>query len=250
MDRLVNSSISIVLPAFNEARNLRNVMAEAIEVLNRIQADWEVLIVDDGSTDATAEVVHGFQLVHPEQIKLLQHSTNRGYGEALRTGFRSASKALLFFTDSDGQFSFEDLPQFIGCLHDQDMVLGERSTRQDPWYRKANSKIGNVLARAVLGIRVRDINCAYKLFRTDLVRKLPLESEGALINTELLAFAHRLDWSYVQVPVRHFPRKHGQPTGAKLSVILRTFAEYFALRKRLELTVGDSVRLGSGISPS
>lgn len=242
--------MSVVLPAFNEAGNLRRVVPEAAETLTQMQFDWEVLIVDDGSADATSAVAHELEMLFPGRIKLIQHPTNKGYGAALRSGFQAASKALLFFTDADGQFSFAELPQFVDCLRDQDMVLGERSNRQDPWYRKMNSKIGNFLARAVLGVRVRDINCAYKLFRTSLVKVLPLESEGALINTELLAFAHRLGWSYVQVPVRHFPRICGKPTGANVSVIIRTFAEYFALRKRLDSAVIESVRLGDGLSTS
>jgi glycosyltransferase involved in cell wall biosynthesis len=248
MSESLNISISVVLPALNEAGNLSRVVTDAAQTLNRMQIDWEIIVVDDGSADTTSEVARNMEMHFPSRIKLIQHQTNKGYGAALQSGFQAATKTLLFFTDADGQFSFEDFPQFVACLGVQDMVLGERSKRRDPWHRKLNSKIGNYLARAVLGIRVRDINCAYKLFRTSLVKMLPLESEGALINTELLAFAHRLSWSYVQVPVRHLPRICGKPTGAKFSVIVRTFAEYFVLRKRLDSAVIESMRLGDGLS--
>ncbi len=237
MDEAHTGSISIVLPAFNEAENLNRVVKEATEILGKMLFDWEVIVVDDGSCDATFSVAQTVQATHPERIKIVRHPVNLGYGAALRSGFQAASKSLLFFTDSDGQFSFEELPQFVNCLRDNDMVLGERTDRRDRWHRKLNSQIGNFLARAVLGVRVRDINCAYKLFRTSLIKRLSLASDGALINTELLAIANRLGWSYVQVPVRHFPRTFGTPTGARLSVIARTFVEYFALRKRLDSAV-------------
>jgi len=171
--------------------------------------------------------------IYGEQIKIIRHDVNLGYGAALRSGFSTARHEYIFFTDSDGQFRFDDLEKFLLYIETCDMVIGFRELRRDPWFRKTNSRIGNLLARAMLGVKVRDINCAYKLFRKSLLSTLPLRSEGALINTEILAFAARRGWKHVELPVPHYPRRFGNPTGANFWVILKTFKEYFDLRKRI-----------------
>ncbi len=225
-------SLSLILPAFNEAENLSATVEDALSSLANFAPELEILIVDDGSIDATAEVGEHLASRHP-LVRIIRHPHNRGYGATLRSGFAAARYDLVFFTDSDGQFRFDQVGEFIKQIDAFDMVIGFRADRQDRWWRKANSRIGNWLARTLLGVRVKDINCAYKMFHRPLLQQLSLTSEGAMINTELLALAAQAGWTFQEVAVAHYPRKFGSATGAKFLVIIRTFAEYFQLRHRI-----------------
>src|ERR1039457_5019147 len=203
-----NESVSIVLPALNEAKNLEGTIASALAAVSKLVSEFEVLVVDDGSTDATAEVCRRLPFANPS-IRLCRHEQQRGYGAALRTGLTKAGCDLVFFTDADGQFSFDEIGDFLNAIDSVDMVIGYRVDRQDPWFRKVNSRIGNWIARRQFGVRARDINCAYKLLRRAALQQLPLVSNGAMINTELLAHAAREGWIFHELPVNHFPRTHG-----------------------------------------
>jgi glycosyltransferase involved in cell wall biosynthesis len=228
-------SVSVVLPAFNEALNLPEVVRGAVEILKRDYAEaWEIVLVDDGSSDDTQEVWRKIVETHRTgHMRLVRHEVNRGYGAALRSGFAAAGCETVFFTDADGQFRFDDLAKFSRALANCDMVIGWRNGRRDSFHRKFNAGVGNWLARTLLGVQARDINCAYKLFRRELLQKIPLQSDGLLINTELLALAARARWDCVELPVAHFPRHVGTPTGARPSVLLRIVPEYFRLRRQL-----------------
>jgi glycosyltransferase involved in cell wall biosynthesis len=227
-----NHSLSLILPAFNEAKNLSATVEDALSSLVNVVPELEILIVDDGSIDATAEVSEYLASRHP-LVRIIRHPHNRGYGATLRSGFAAARYDLVFFTDSDGQFRFDQVGDFIKQIDAFDMVIGFRANRQDRWWRKANSRIGNWLARTLLGVRVKDINCAYKMFHRLLLQQLSLTSEGAMISTELLAFAAQAGWTFQEVAVAHYPRKFGSATGARFLVIIRTFVEYFQLRHRI-----------------
>lgn len=226
-----NHSFSLILPAFNEAQNLSATVENAVSALSNIVPELEILIVDDGSTDATAEVCDRLASRHPV-VRIIRHPRNRGYGAALQSGFAAARYDLVFFTDSDGQFRFGQVAEFIAQVDAVHMVLGYRAG-QDRWLRKVSCYIGNWLARTLLGVRVRDINCAYKLFHRHFLQQLPLMSEGAMINTELLALAAQAGWTFHEIAVAHYPRKSGAATGAKFQVIVRTIAEYFQLQRRI-----------------
>jgi glycosyltransferase involved in cell wall biosynthesis len=227
-----NHSFSLILPAFNEAQNLSATVENAVSALSNVVSELEILIVDDGSTDATAEVCDRLASRHPV-VRIIRHPRPRGYGAALRTGFAAARCDLVFFTDSAGQFRFGPVAEFIAQIDAVHMVLGYRPDREDQWFRKANSGIGNWLARTLLGVRVRDINCPYKLFHRHFLQRLPLTSEGAMINTELLALAAQAGWTFYEIAVTHYPRKFGAATGAKFQVIARTLVEYLQLQRRI-----------------
>jgi glycosyltransferase involved in cell wall biosynthesis len=226
-------SISVVLPAFNEERNLASAINAAIAALHRIGAVFEIVIVDDGSTDGTPEVCRELRAGH-SSIRVIRHEHNRGYGAALRVGFDAAQCDLIFFTDADGQFSFEQLSEFLRKIDNCDAVIGYRIARQDLWHRKLNSRVGNWFARTILSLRVKDINCAYKLLRRESLRKLPLRCDGAMINTELLALGYWAGWKIIELPVAHFPRRFGKATGAKPAVILRTMVEFVATYRKID----------------
>jgi len=219
-------SISVVLPAYNEERNISETLLTVLSVLSQWQRDFEILVVNDGSVDRTEAIVAELAAQHP-QLRLINHTTNKGYGAALVSGFETATKELTFFMDSDGQFDICDLQRFFLFIDEYDAVIGYRLDRQDSWMRKLNAWGWKCLIGWVLGVHVRDIDCAFKLLRTDFLHQHPLETRGAMINAELLYKLKRADYSCREVGVHHLPRRGGRATGANLRVIARAFRELF-----------------------
>jgi hypothetical protein len=216
--------LSLCLPAYNEAANIEDTMDGACAMLPEFVRDFEIVVVDDGSRDATAEIVARYAEREP-RVRLVSHGQNRGYGAAVSSGLRAASGDLIMFTDADGQFSLLDLPTLLAEIDDADLVIGYRYRRADPRYRLLNAWAWNRLIRLVLGVKVRDLDCAFKLFRRDVVEQLQLTSTGAGINAEILVQCVRGGLRMTEVPVAHYPRSQGTPTGAAFRVILRAFRE-------------------------
>ena len=216
--------LSLCMPAFNEAANIADTILAALTILPEFFDRFEVVVVDDGSADATGEIVA--RLAEPDdRVRLVRHETNRGYGAAVTSGLRAARGDLVAFTDSDGQFSLLDLPQLL-CLLDQcDVAVGYRYRRADPWQRSLNAWGWNCLIRFLLGVRVNDLDCAFKLFRREALDRLCLTASGAAINAEIMAQCFRNGLRVAETPVNHFPRYGGAPTGARLQVIYRAFRE-------------------------
>jgi glycosyltransferase involved in cell wall biosynthesis len=220
-------SLSLVLPAFNEASNLPEGLAEAREVFSRAGAgrlDWEVVVVDDGSADETAAVVRALAELEP-RIRLVQHAQNRGYGAALRSGFEAATKSWVMFTDADLQFDLAEVDRLLAHTARFEIISGYRAPRRDPWNRRANAWAWGRLVNTVFDLGVRDVNCAFKLFRRDVLEGVRIRSSGAFVNTEILARARAAGFRIKEVPVSHFPRRHGVQTGAHPKVVLRAFGE-------------------------
>jgi glycosyltransferase involved in cell wall biosynthesis len=221
-------TISFVLPAYNEESNITRAIESTVAVASRYCPNFEIIVVDDGSADRTAELTQASAAVH-HQVRLIQHETNRGYGEALRTGFTHAEMEFVFFTDSDNQFDMDELPLLLAWADHADVVAGYRKVRQDPIMRRLNAWAWNRLVRALFYVPVRDIDCAFKLFRRDALAAIDIESRGAMINTEIMVKLARAGWTVVEVGVTHLPRMAGSTTGAKPSVILRAFREVRAM---------------------
>jgi glycosyltransferase involved in cell wall biosynthesis len=160
-------------------------------------------------------------------VRLITHQVNQGAGAALVSGFMQATKAYTFYMDADGQFDIYDLNWLLPYLGEYDGVFGYREDRQDPLMRKLNAWGWNQVVRFVFNVRVRDIDCAFKIFRTDYFHHVVLEARGALLLTEVVYKFARAGYYYTEVPVKHLPREAGDATGAKLSVILRAFREMF-----------------------
>ena len=225
-ERVSNRSLSVVLPAYNEEQVIASIVSDVLNVLSRWQMDVEVLVVDDGSTDRTRSIVAALAATH-SQVRLITHSTNQGYGAALASGFAAATKDLTLFMDADGQFDIRDLQRFFPYIDEYGAVIGYRIHRRDSWMRKLNAWGWKHLIRLVLGVHVRDIDCAFKLLRTDFLHRYPLETRGAMINAELLYKLKRAGYSYREVGVHHLPRRGGRATGASPRVIARAFRELF-----------------------
>lgn len=216
--------LSVVLPAYNEAAVIEKTVTRVAQALAQWTADFEIIVINDGSQDGTRAIVERISAADG-RVRLINHTVNRGYGAALVTGFRSVTKDLVFFMDSDGQFDINDLESFFPLIEQYDAVFGYRNPRCDPWLRKLNAWGWKQLVRAVFGIQVRDIDCAFKLYRAEFFQTLELETCGAMINTEVLYKFKRAGYRYAEVGVRHLPRQAGEATGAKPAVIMRALRE-------------------------
>jgi glycosyltransferase involved in cell wall biosynthesis len=220
-------SLSLFFPTYNEEENIRELLHTTLNVVQSSPyvGDYELLVIDDGSRDRTRELAESVARTHP-QVRVVSHTKNKGYGAALKTGIREARMDYIFFTDADLQFDIVELNSLLAQLAEhEDLVVGYRAPRRDPFMRLVNAKVWNILNRLLFGLKVRDIDCAFKLFRRDLVQKLRLRSNGAMINAEMLIRLARSGVTIKEIPVTHLARVSGSPTGAKPSVILRAFRE-------------------------
>ncbi|MEM9369429.1 MAG: glycosyltransferase, partial [Planctomycetota bacterium] len=204
-------SLSLVIPAYNEAEVITQAIDEATDALSAVTPDYEIIVVDDGSTDGTASIVWSIAS-RDARVHLIQNETNQGYGATLRNGFAQATKGLVAFTDADCQFDLAELDRFLLLVNSYDAVCGYRIDRQDTRLRCFYSLIYNWIVRIVLGIRVRDVDCALKVFRGDLLRRTEIRSDGFLINSDLLTQIRELGGSIVEVGVTHRARPAGQST--------------------------------------
>ncbi len=226
--------ISIVLPARNEVDNIVGAVEKSLVVAQRLASRYEVIVVDDGSTDGTGHAMEALAKQHYPQVRLVTHSVNQGYGAALRTGFRESRFELVFFTDSDNQFDVSELEYFIPMMADYDMVTGFRVYRYDPVLRCILSWFYNRLVGVLFGLRVRDVDCAFKLMRRELVQKVTIECNNFFVNTELLAKARRWNFRIAEKGVRHYPRTAGE-TSVRPSDIPRTLGTVFRMWRRIYL---------------
>jgi dolichol-phosphate mannosyltransferase len=230
-DRYRRVRLSLVLPAFNEEAGIRQAVQEADEALAALCDDYEVLVVDDGSSDGTAQAVQAESAVRP-RVRLLAHGSNRGYGAALRTGFTAARFELVAFTDADCQFYLEDLGKLLPLAEQNDVAVGYRIGRQDPWRRRVLSGGFNLMVRALLGTGVSDCDCALKVFRREALAHLLPETDGFFVNAEMLARARQQGFSVAEAGVRHRARVRGVSKVSILQVprVLRTLLPFWWTR--------------------
>lgn len=221
--------ITIFFPCYNEEENVERVTREALAVAPEISDDYEIIIVNDGSRDRTGEIADRLAAEYPV-VKVVHHQKNKGYGGALQSGFRNATKELVFYTDGDGQFRIEEITKLLPLIEKYDIVSGYRINRRDPLIRKINAFLWGTLVNILFKFKVSDVDSAFKLYRRKIFDEITLESQGALIDTEILAKAKARGYLITEVGVNHYPRIAGEQTGAKLSVILKAFIELFKLK--------------------
>ena len=238
--------LSVIFPAFNEERNIRRTVETAIRVLPKVATRWEIIVVDDGSNDTTALICDDLKARCPE-VQIIRHGQNRGYGAALKSGIVLAKYDLIFFSDSDGRFDLQELQQLICWSKDYDIVAGYRAKRHDPLHRRINALGWNVLVRLLLGVKIRDIDCAFKLFRREVFEHVQIRCVGAMVNTEILAQATQLGMRIREVKVSHFPRRYGKQSGANVRVIIKAFRELCRLWRKLRHIAPDQAGLHSAL---
>jgi glycosyltransferase involved in cell wall biosynthesis len=231
-------SLSVVFPAFNEEANIRGVVEDAHRTVPKLAPIFEIIVVNDGSKDRTGEICD--RLVEElSNVRVVHHPRNRGYGAALKSGIMLARYDLIFFTDADGQFDLTEVAALVEQADAYDIVAGYRARRQDPPHRLLFAWGWNVLVRVVLGIRIRDIDCAFKVFHRDVFDRIQIQSVGAMVNTEIFAQASKFGMTVKEVRVNHFPRRHGKSTGGNIAVIRKAFRELIRMRRILHRVTPD-----------
>ena len=231
-ERRETNSISVFFPCYNEQENVARTVQQALSVLEKLNADFEVIIVDDGSSDRTGRIADEIAASN-DRVKVVHHQNNLGYGAALKSGFKEAQKQLVFYTDGDGQFDISEMPLLLPLIEKYDIVSCFRLNRQDNLLRRINGFCWTKLVCVLFGLKVRDIDCAFKLYKRKIFDNIKLSSTGALIDAEILARAVRKGYSLTQKGVHHYPRTAGEQTGANFRVISRAFKELLKLRKKI-----------------
>jgi glycosyltransferase involved in cell wall biosynthesis len=213
--------ISVTLPAYNEADNIEALSEEIRQYFEGKKIPHEIIIVNDGSADETGKIADALAAKH-KTISVIHHSPNQGYGRSLLDGFKSSRYEYLFFTDADRQFKIESLDEFIPHARDGsvDMIIGYRIDRQDPFMRKLLSGCFNLLIRIIFGLKVKDIDCAFKLFKKKSFVSLGIQSGDFLFNAEMLAKAQAKHFTIREIGVRHFPRAGGTSTVSTRHIFL------------------------------
>ncbi len=222
-------SLTIFFPFWNEEKNVEPVVSKAAAIAPEIAEEWEILIIDDGSSDGTLKKAQQLSK-EVKNIRVVTHTPNRGYGAALKEGFENAKYEVVVFTDGDGQFDFSEVKKFVEEIEDADMVIGFRKKRRDTFTRDVLMRMLKIWDFVFFAFWFRDIDCGFKMFKKEaLMQILPLRSEGAMITTEILAKAVRKKLKIKQVEVEHYPRQFGKQTGANLPVIVRAVLESLIL---------------------
>jgi glycosyltransferase involved in cell wall biosynthesis len=229
----MTQGISVFFPAYNDEASIAGLVGDALAVLPGLTDDFEVIVVDDGSTDGTAAVLD--ELARADsRVRVVRHESNRGYGAALRTGFASATKDLIFYTDGDGQYDVRELLRLRPLLAEGvDIVNGYKIQRADGWQRKAIGAGYNQLAHLLFSIPIRDVDCDFRLLRRRAVEPLELVSSSGSICVELVHKLHRAGCVFAEVPVRHHPRTHGRSQFFTPRRVARTALDLLSLWLRV-----------------
>ncbi len=221
--------LSIFFPFWNEEKNIEKVIKKAIPVAKKVASKWEIIIIDDGSSDKTYEIAKKLTKENSNLV-VVTHDKNRGYGAALKSGFEKAKYKYVIFTDGDGQFDFSQTPKLIEKIGDSDIVIGFRKKRVDNPFRHLLMNLLKIWDFIFFGFYFKDIDCGFKLFKKDALNKImPLKSEGAMITTEILARAKKAKLKISEVEVMHYPRIYGDQSGGNFRVIFRAVKESFLL---------------------
>jgi glycosyltransferase involved in cell wall biosynthesis len=226
------SSLSIVLPAYNEEANVASAVEQVSAVAQQLGIEYEIILVNDGSADRTGEIGRELMQRVPH-FQLVEHYPNRGYGGSLKAGFAAATKDLIAFVPADNQFDFGEIHLLLDALDGADIVSGYRAKREDHFVRKLNALGWNTLVRVLFGYLCHDIDCGFKLFRREVLDRVTIISDGAMIDTELLAGARARGFRIAEVPVTHLPRVGGEATGANFKVIAKAFRDLARFRRQL-----------------
>jgi len=227
-------SVSVFFPAYNDAPSLPALLEKTFAVLPKLTEDFEVIVVNDGSRDNTAQVLAELQVRYGPRLRVVTHATNQGYGAALRSGFSAARKELVFYTDGDGQYDPGELPKLMALMApDVGLVNGYKIERRDPFHRILLGRLYNWFARWLFRIRIRDIDCDYRLIRRSLLDEIRLRCTSGTICVELVRKLELSPYRVLEVPVHHYPRQHGRSQFFRIRSLATTFGQLIWLYIRL-----------------
>lgn len=222
------SSLTLCFPLYNEAANLPTLIESADKIGRTIAHNYEIILINDGSSDNSAQILQSYR--QNSHIKIIHHKKNYGYGRAIRSGIQASTKKWFFFSDADNQFDLQELKQFLPHIQNHQILTGYRQNRADPTFRKLYARLWITLIKTTLKIHLKDLNCAFKLFKSDHLKSLKLSSDGALINAEIFYKLKPQQLSLIELPVTHRQRLHGEPTGGNLKVVIKAFRELIQLK--------------------
>jgi len=223
------NQLSVFFPAYNEGENIENTVRRALKILPLVAEKYEVIIVDDGSKDKTGEIAD-WLAKETREVKVVHHWPNRGYGGALKTGFKTAQYLWVAFTDADGQFDFGEIKKFLPLTEDYDLILGYRLNRADSLTRKTGTFVWSFLARLLLGLDVKDYSCGFKLVKKKTFEEVqPLIGEEKVTQIEWLIKAKKKGFKFAEIGVCHYPREFGKQTGASIKVVFKSIVDLFKL---------------------
>ncbi len=227
------AALSVFFPAYNEEKNIKKTVNASVEKLKKTAGSYEVIVVDDGSLDQTAVIVKKLIKRNP-RIKLIAHTPNRGYGAALKSGFTHCQYPWIAYTDSDGQFNFQEIDNFLDRRDEADLIIGYRSPRRDPWQRILIGQMLKFWNLIFFGLWMHDVDCGFKLIKKEVIDQIgTLQTSSGMTATELLVKAKKSGFKIIEIPVTHYPRQAGRQTGADPQVIWRSIKESFRLWQSL-----------------
>lgn len=225
--------LSVFFPAYNEEANIKTTITKALKILSKVAKKWEIVVVNDGSTDQTGKIIEGM-IEKEKKIRMITHTPNRGYGAALKTGLFQSKYGLIVFTDADGQFDFSEITKFLNEIKKADLVIGYRLERRDSFLRRLIGFLLKVWNFVFFQVWFRDADCGFKLVRKEVVDKIgELKTESAITEAEFLIKAKKTGFKISEVGVHHYPRKAGKQTGGNFKVIFKAVRETFLLLKVL-----------------
>lgn len=234
MNKYIIDELSVFFPCYNEEKNIKNTVSKAVPVLKNVASKWEIILINDGSKDNTGKVLEEIKKQYPkDDIKIITHNPNRGYGAALKSGLYNSKYQWITFTDSDGQFDFSEISLLVQKQQKTkaDIVIGYYLSRKVSKLAILTSKIWELIVFILFGLKVTDIDCGFKLVNKKVVETIPkLEAErGAFISSEFLIKAKKAGFKIAEIGVHHYPRVEGKATGRSLKVIIKSFSDLFRL---------------------
>ena len=222
-------SLSVFFPAYNDAGTIASLVITALQSASKLTPNYEIIVVNDGSSDSTAQILDELARVYP-RLKIVTHPVNRGYGGALRSGFASASKDVIFYTDGDAQYDPAEIellwPQMVPGV---DLVNGYKISRSDPWHRIVIGRIYHHTVKVMFGLRVRDVDCDFRLLRRSIFERVRLEKNSGVICLEMMKKIQDAGFRIVEAPVHHYHRAHGQSQFFNFRRVIRTGIDVFKL---------------------
>jgi glycosyltransferase involved in cell wall biosynthesis len=243
MNQFLLPELSLYLLCYNEERNIANTFNKSLPILKKIAKKWEIVFVDDGSTDKSADILSHLKQSDPSHIKIITHQKNRGYGAAFKSGAYNCRYQWITFIDGDGQFDFSEITNFISSQKKThaDLVIGYYKKRRVSNFRIWGSSAWQLAVYLLFGLKVKDIDCGFKFYNKKVLDIIPhLEAErGPFISSEFLIKAKKMGFKIVEIGVHHYPRVFGEATGSKLNVVLAGFKDLLSLWYKLNFKFND-----------